>query len=322
MNGAQADEPATPLPARRLGAPPVGPTRLPLAGLAHLGVLYVVWGSTYLGIRVAVGPGGGFPPFMLGAFRVGVAGLILLAVARLLGRSLAVGRQDLRRLALTGLLLWLGGNGLVTVAETRAESGYAALLVAATPLWVALMEAVLDRKRPSLRLVVALLIGLAGIAVLSAPSLMEGGAADPLSFLLLIAAGMLWGAGLLWQQRRPVALQPLATAAYQQVFGALGFVVLALVFGEPLPTPSTEAWLAWGYLTLFGSVLAFTSFVVVLRLLPASLVTTYAYVNPVIAVLLGALLLGERVTVWTVVGAVLVLIAVAGIFRERSESAR
>lgn len=287
-------------------------------GLTHLGVLYVVWGSTYLAIRVAVGPGGGFPPFALGALRVGVAGVLLLALARVLRRKLSLSRREIGILALTGTMLWVGGNGLVVVAEMHADSAYAALMIGATPIWVAIIEAAVDRRRPSLRLGIALLGGLAGLAVLNGPTLAGGSGADAGSLVLLMSAGMLWGGGLVLQQRVPVTAPPFVAAAYQQIFAAVGFLALALAFGEPWPTPSGNAWLAWVYLTIFGSVVAFTSFVAALRILPASLVTTYAYVNPVIAMVLGALFLGEAVTSWRVAGAVMVLVAVAGVFQERT----
>jgi len=105
------------------------------------------------------------------------------------------------------------------------------------------------------------------------------------------------------------------SSGYQQLFGGIFFVVIALIVGEKLPTPTTEAWMAWGYLVVFGSLLAFTSFVSALQLLPTSLVTTYAYVNPVIAVLLGWLILREAITPWTVAGGLLVILGVMGIFR-------
>jgi drug/metabolite transporter (DMT)-like permease len=185
-------------------------------------------------------------------------------------------------------------------------------------LWVASIEAAVDRRWPTWRLFVALLVGLSGIAVLTGPRLMAGGSADGWALLALVGAGLSWGMGLVLQQRHPVRLKPAVSAAYQQLFGAVSLGVTALIVGEPWPSPSTDAWLAFGYLTIFGSLVAFTSFVVALRLLPATVVTTYAYVNPVIAVLLGAVVLGEAITGWTLAGAALVLLAVALIFRERS----
>ena len=292
------------------------PSRLPWPGLFHLSVLYVVWGSTYLAIRVAVGPGGGFPPFSLGAVRVLTAGAVLLAVCRVLGKQILPSAREAATMAVSGVLLWVGGNGLVLLAERTADSGYAALLIAAAPMWVAAVEAVADRRLPSPLLIGSMLVGMGGIAVLSAPSL-DGGGADLAAVLCLLGAGLCWALGLVLQQRRPVTLSPVVSAGWQQLFGASGFAVVAVLSGEPTPDPSVHAWWALGYLIVFGSLLAFTSFVIAVRTLPSSVVMTYPYVNPVIAVALGWMLLGEEVTAWTFAGAALVLVAVAGVFRDR-----
>ncbi len=218
----------------------------------------------------------------------------------------------------SGLLLWTGGNGLVTWAEQRADSGLAAMIVATVPIWTALIEALLDRRLPSSRLIFALLVGFVGILLLSIPSLRSGMKADVLAVLALLGAPISWSAGSVLQNRRTVSLAPQVSAGYQSLFGGLGFLVLVLLFREPKPVPTDQAWLAWGYLVLFGSLIGFTSFVQVLRLLPMSIAMTYAYVNPVIAVLLGAWILGEPITLWTISGAVLVILGVAGVFRDRS----
>ncbi|MGD8413777.1 MAG: EamA family transporter, partial [Candidatus Latescibacterota bacterium] len=143
--------------------------KLSLRGILHLIVVYIVWGSTYLAIRVAVREGSGFPPFAMAAMRVFAAGAILFGWAIVSRRGIRVGRREMGVLFVSGVLLWLGGNGMVSWAERRAESGYSALLIAALPLWVAIMESVIDRRPPTLRLVGALLIGLAGVAVLNGP---------------------------------------------------------------------------------------------------------------------------------------------------------
>jgi drug/metabolite transporter (DMT)-like permease len=156
-------------------------------------------------------------------------------------------------------LLWLGGNGLVTWAEQRAHSGHAALLIAAVPIWVALIEAVLDRKVPSGLLIGSLLIGFAGIVLLSVPVLVSGVTADLWSLIAMLLAGLSWGSGTVLQTRKPVALAARVSSGYQQVFAGLGFILVALLIREPRPDPIPEAWLAWGYLVIFGSVFAFTS---------------------------------------------------------------
>ncbi len=221
----------------------------------------------------------------------------------------------------SGFLLWIGGNGLVVLAEQRIDSGLAALVVASTPIWVALFESLLDRKMPSLLLIGSLVVGFSGIIILSLPLLTSGVRADILSILAVLLASFSWSSGLVLQTREPVSLSKGVSSGYQQLFGGLFFVLIALLVQEPLPVPTTEAWLAWGYLVLFGSILAFTAFVSALQTLPTSLVTTYAYVNPVIAVLLGWMILREPITSWTIVGGFFVLVGVTGIFRVNNKKA-
>lgn len=290
-----------------------------LGGLVHLFIVYVVWGSTYLAIRIGVREGSGFPPFTFGAFRITVAGLLLLLLGRVRGKQVWPGRGEWVTLIGSGLLLWIGGNGLVLWAEQRIDSSVAALIVASVPIWVAGIEAILDRKLPNLRLVLALIVGFAGIALLSAPVWSSGVAADVVSVVTLLVASISWAGGMVLQSRRPVDLSNTVSAGYQQLAGGLTFLLLAWLIGEPRPMPSGPAWLALGYLIVFGSLLAFTSFVTALQRLPTKIVITYAYVNPVIAVFLGWLLLREPITLWTVAGAALVLLGVGGVFRGRQK---
>lgn len=292
------------------------------AGLSHLLVVYLIWGSTYLAIRLTVREQAGFPPFTVVAMRVVTAGILLLGWAAAARLKLSVRRSELFTLAGSGILLWLGGNGLVTWAEQRADSGYAALLIGASPIWVALIESLLDRKAPSLLLIGSLVVGFVGIALLSVPVLREATQADALSVAALILAALCWSTGTVLQSRRPVTAPARVSSGYQHLFGGAALIVVALASGEPAPDPAPEAWLALGYLIVFGSIIAFTSFVQALRLLPTPVVMTYAYVNPVIAVLLGFLILREPITVWTVAGAPLVFLGVAGVFRDRSRRAR
>lgn len=290
---------------------------LSISGMLNLFVVYIVWGSTYLAIRVAVREGSGFSPFMLGATRVISGGIILLAWSAIRRKRMMPSPDEFSTLLLSGLLLWFGGNGLVSWAEQRADSGLAALIIAATPIWVAVVTAIVDRKLPTMRMITALLVGFAGMAILSVPTFTSGIRSDFWSIIALLGAGLSWGTGSVLQSRKPVSLDAEVSAGYQQALGGLGLLAMTLVLREPLPTPIQEAWLAWGYLLIFGSIIAFTSFVRALQLLPTKIVMTYPYVNPVIAVFLGWLILDERVTLWTYVGAVLVLLGVAGVFRER-----
>jgi drug/metabolite transporter (DMT)-like permease len=285
------------------------------AGLLHLFVVYIVWGSTYLAIRVGVRPGSGFTPFMLGTMRALAAGALLLTWGALTRQRLRLSRGELFTLFAAGILLWTGGNGLVMIGEQRADSGVAALIISGVPIWVAIMEAISARRLPSLLVAGSLLVGLGGIILLSMPLILSGLKADLFSVIALVTASISWAAGTFLQSRRHLLLSPPVLSGYQCLFGGIGFAVVSLFLREPLPNPRPDAWLAWGYLVVFGSLLAFTSYIQALRHLPTRLVTTYSYVNPVIAVILGFIILRENITHWTILGAALILLGVAGVFR-------
>ena len=292
---------------------------LPVDGLLHLLVLYLVWGSTYLGIRVAVRGGDGFAPFVLGATRLAAAGTILIAWSALRRERVRPTRREAGFLLLTGTLLWLAGNGLVNWAETRVVSGYAALIIGTTPILVASMESIIDRRAPSWRFIGSIIVGFSGLVVLTLPVIRAGGRGDAVAVAALIMASLSWGAGLILFRRRPLGLSPRVASGYQQLAGAVGFTLTALVLHERRP-PSFDAraeWIAWGWLVTFGSVIAFTSFLQALKALPTRIVTSYAYVNPVVAVFLGWLILHEPVTRWTVAGTALIIAGVAGVFANR-----
>ena len=289
-------------------------------GIINLFIVYIVWGSTYLAIRIAVRPGSGIPPFTLGMVRILIAGILMLLISALRRSPMRPTRKELVVLACSGVLLWTGGNGMLNWAEQRIDSSLAAMLIATVPLWMVLMESILDRKKPSSGLVLSLIIGFAGIALLSATTLRTGDMGDIVSLLALVLASISWTLGSLLQSRLPVTLSIEVSAGYQQIFGGLGFVVLVLLTGEPRPTPTTDAWLAWGYLILVGSLIGFTAYVRILQLLPMSVAMTYAYVNPVVALFLGAVILSEPLHLTTLAGAALVLLGVAGVFRERNRS--
>ena len=286
-------------------------------GLAHLSIVYLVWGSTYLAIRVAVREGSGFPPFTMALMRVIVASAILLAWAYLRGERIKLTRNELGLLAGSGVMLWVGGNGLVSWAEMRVSSGLAALLVAAMPIWGECIGCILDRRLPGWKITGSIVLGFIGVGVLSWPVLSRGTTADVLSVIALLLAPLFWATGSIWLQRRKLDLSDRAMSGWQQLLGGIGLLVFVLFRREPLPSPTGEAWMAWGYLVVLSSVICFTSYLTTLRLLPYQVVMTYAYVNPVIAVFLGWLILREDVTWFTITGAALVVAGVVGIFRNR-----
>jgi len=295
-----------------------GQRQVTARSLANLLIVYLVWGSTYLAIRIAVRPDSGLPPFTMGLGRLLAAGSVLMLWSGLRGSFRWPDRRELAVLAISGLLIWNGANGIIIWAEQRVDSSFAALLAATIPLWTVALESIFDRQLPPGKVLLALLIGFAGAALLVAPQLQLRAVGDRASVVLLVLAPVSWSLGSLLQQRHPVRMGARLSAGYQMLFAAAGFGMLVLLAGEPRPQPTAGAFLAWGYLVLFGSLLAFTAYVEILQTLPVSLAMTYAYVNPVIAVALGAWLLHEPVTWTTLIGATLVLLSVAAIFRARA----
>jgi drug/metabolite transporter (DMT)-like permease len=292
-------------------------------GLLNLLVIYLVWGSTYLAMRLAVRQGSGFTPFLAGFTRTLVAGIILLSYAALRKYRLRLTRRELLTLLAMSLLFWVFGNGLVMVGEIRADSGIAALIVAGTPVWVAIIQALVDRKLPSLLLVGSLLLGTAGAAVLSMPLLLSGVRADFLSVVAIMFGSISVSAANVLQSRsRLTGLAPFVLSGYQLLFAGFGFLVMGLVTGEPMPHPTLSAWMGILYLIVFGSLIAYTSFLRALQLLPTKIVSTYGYVNPIIAVFLGWLILNEHISQWTIIGAVFVLLSITGVFRDHSRDVK
>jgi drug/metabolite transporter (DMT)-like permease len=258
-------------------------------GLFHLCLVYVLWSTTYLAMRVGVGFSSGFPPFMFGALRFPAAALILLGMARMQGLRMKPTPAEWISLCLVGNLLWLGGHGLILWASQFADSGFTCLMASSVPIWAAVIELFLYGKRPSVPLVASLLVGFSGIAILSTPSLGRIGTTRIEAIPALVLGALGWALGSAVQSRRPVSLPPLVMSGYHQLAASCGFLIVSLLLGEPLPHPTPSAWIAWGYLVVFGSVFAFTSFVIVLKLLPINVALTYAYVNPVLALFLGRL---------------------------------
>jgi drug/metabolite transporter (DMT)-like permease len=242
---------------------------------------------------------------------------VLLLWARARGLRVWPTRHELALLATSGILLWTFGNAMVVVAEQRVSSGLAAILIATTPLCVTLLESIVDRRMPSKLLLASLLVGFSGTALVGYPTLKSGVRADVVAILLVLVASLSWGGGSLLQRRRPLELDALVCAGYQMLFGGLGVLALSLLFREPLPAPTVTAWLGFAFLFVFGSLIAFTSFLKALHLLPTRVVFTYGYVNPVLAAFLGWLILDEHLAGTTFLGTGLVLLGVAGAFRAK-----
>jgi len=290
----------------------------PVAIWTALGVVYVVWGSTYLAIAIAVQT---LPPLLSAGLRFCVAGLVLLGLIGV-RRGLRVGREQLISAAAVGLLLLVGGNGFVVLAERTVPSGFTALIVASVPLWIVILRrGAGGRIPPSTFLVVA--AGFVGVAVLVVPRGSSGGA-DLGGIALLLVATVSWAFGTFLAPRLRLPADALLSTGLQQLAGGIVLVALGAAMGELAhlepATWSTRSLLAMVYLVVFGSLVAFTAYSWLLQRAPVSLVSTYAYVNPVVAVLLGALVLAEPVTPSIVVGAAIIVAAVA--FIVSRESAR
>ncbi|MFB6806064.1 EamA family transporter [Streptomyces sp. NPDC056387] len=275
-----------------------------------LALVYVLWGSTYLGIRVVVRT---MPPFLSAGTRFIAAGLLLLGLVawRYGPAALRATRAQAGAAVLVGLLLVLGGNGLVVLAETSIPSGLAALLVAAVPMWLVVLRSATG-DRPALPTVGGVLLGFAGLAVLTGPGI--SGAVRLWGVLLVLTASVLWSLGSFAASKLSLPGNPFTGSAYQMLAGGTGGILVGLLRGEHRAMDwagySTASWLALGYLIVFGSLVAFTAYAWLLQRAPLSLVATYAYVNPVVAVALGALILDEALTVPILVGGAIVVVAV------------
>lgn len=290
------------------------------AGLGHLLVVYVIWSSTYLAIRIMVTPGSGLSVWTAGSIRMVLAGLILLLFAVVKHYRIKISLREVLLLFISGILLWVGGNAAVMWAEQRANSGFVALVLASTPIWSAFIESMLNRKVPSRLLIGSLLLSFIGIVVLVAPSLAQGSTTELGAGIVVVLAAISWAAGSALQTHSQIDLEAPVVAAYQHLLGGIGFILIALISGQTWPQASPSAWLALSYLIIFGSVIAFTSYIKALQLLPISVAMTYAYVNPVLALILGWWLLNEALTIWTLIGAVLVILGVVGVFRDKRQA--
>lgn len=289
--------------------------------LLSLLTIYLVWGSTYLAIRVAVET---IPPFLGAGVRFVIAGLLLAGYLLLRGRldRSALGWPQLLPSALVGVLLVVGGNGLVMIAEQTVPSGLAALLIASDPLWIVLLRAG-DGQRISRTTLASVLVGFVGVAFLVLPHI-GGGLSTLGGPLIIVAAAVSWAVGSFWSQRLPLPRDPLTSTMLQQLIGGVILVLASFVLGDvgrfdPARVSTTSA-LALGYLLVFGSLVAFTAYTWLLRHTPVSTVSTYAYVNPVIAVFLGWAILSEEITTSILAGAIVIVASVAFVVRQETLS--
>src|ERR1700749_164302 len=295
------------------------------AGWAALLVVYVFWGGTYLGIRVGVET---IPPLLLAGARYLIAGLILFPIALRTGSpelraADRPGRPAWSACGIVGLLLLLGGNALVSVGERSVPSVFASLLVATVPLWLLVMDAGLTRKWIGWLPMAGLLTGLAGVALLAGLGDGAGGTrAEGGGGALILFAPVCWALGTILSGRlKALPQRPFLTVAMQMIVGGAIITALAAATGEfsgfELGQVSLRSWLGLLYLIGPGSILALSAYAIAVRSLPTSTVATYAYVNPVVAVILGTVILSEKLTPMMLVGGALIIAAVALIVRRR-----
>ena len=280
---------------------------IPLGLLA----LYVIWGSTYLAIRYALAS---YPPFLLAGVRFLGAGCALYGFLRWRGMA-APTRLQWRNAAFSGVLLLGFGNGLVCFAEQRVSSGVAAVAVASMPLFAAVFSG-LYGLWPNRRESVGLLIGFAGVIVLNLGSSLSG---SRIGALALLTAAMCWAFGSAWSRRQDMPPGPMNTAA-QMLCASIALLAVGYASGEHLPAhPTARATLAVVYLAVFGSIIAFSAYLYVLKHARPALATSYAYVNPPVAVLFGVLLAGEHVGAYELAGMAIILCGVAAITLARQQ---
>jgi drug/metabolite transporter (DMT)-like permease len=279
--------------------------RSPAAVALALATVYLVWGSTYLAIRVTDRT---MPPLLMSSVRFAVAGVALYAFASR-GRARPTWREW-RAAAIVGAALLLVGNGGVAWAETRLDSGLAALIVAIIPLWVALLDRLLFGRRLSPAAMLGLVVGFVGVALLVRP----GGGVDVVAALTLVATTGAWAAGSLYARDAPLPQSPLLAASMQMLCASVLLGVTGVAFGEAgrihADAFTAKPVAAWFYLVLVGSLVAFSAYAWLLKNVRISIVATYAFVNPIVAVALGTLFLGERITLSTVVAGASIIAAV------------
>ena len=287
-------------------------TRFGLRVWVALGTIYVVWGSTFIALAIAVRD---LPPFLSMALRHLTAGAILLAVARPRSRDAdPVGRRQVAAAFVFGGLLFVTGHGALAWAQKTVPAGVAALLIGSIPIWLALFDRVFFGRRLPRSAYAGFALGFVGLAVLFDP--FGEGSVDRLAALAIVASAMFWAAGSLYSRSAPLPKHPLTSAGLASLCGGILLSVLSGVTGELGEAEWTrDAILAVAYLVVAGSLVGFSAYVWLLRVAPVSLVATYAYVNPIVAVALGWALLDESITLQMLVAGAAVVVSVAMIVR-------
>ncbi len=287
---------------------PAKPSRFLL--LAAFAAVYLLWGSTYLAIKYAIAT---MPPLLMAGGRFLLAGSILTLVGRASAEYQKPTLAQWRTSFVVGGLLLLGGNGMVVLAERTLPSSLAALLIASEPFWIVILGWLwLHGERPGWKVVLGLVLGFVGVYLLVGEQLTAGASHAQLAGVgLVLLAAFSWAAGSIYGLRSPVPKSPVLASGMQMLAGGALLLLLGTATGEwrGLHPGSfgLAAWLGWGYLVVFGSLVAFTAYSWLLQHAPPARVATYAYVNPVVAVLLGWAMLGEKLTGQMLVGAAVIV---------------
>lgn len=288
--------------------------------IAAFAAVYVLWGSTYLAIRYAVQT---LPPFLLAGARFTFAGAVLSAFALARGAERPT-RANWKAAAIVGTLLFPLGNGIVVWAETRVDSGMAALLVASEPFWVVLLLWWRAHVRPRPLVIAGIVTGFAGLFILIGRAPVAGVRADALAAALLVGASCSWAAGSLYARSAALPRAPLLSAGTQMIAGGIGLLAMGLAAGEvgrlDLAAVSVKSIIGLGYLVVFGSLVGFSAYSWLVSVVSPARVATYAYVNPVIAVLLGWAIAGEAITWRLAIAAAVIVGAVALIIADQGRS--
>ena len=290
----------------------LAPTRLAL-GVAFA-IIYVIWGSTFLGILFAIQT---LPPFLMASARFLAAGSLLYGWSRFVNGAAAPSLANWRATAVVGVLLLLGGNGLLVWSELRIPSGVAALLVGTVPCFMVLLDWLRPGgARPTGLVIAGLLLGLLGLVWLVGPdTLMGGGRVDLLGAVVVVLGSFLWALGSVYSRHAATPPSPFLSTAMQMLGGGVALLLVSVLLGEPwafeASTVSLRSVLGLLYLTVFGSIIAFSAYIWLLQHSTPTRVSTYAYVNPVIAVVLGWALAGEALTARVGVAAAIIVSGVA-----------
>lgn len=296
--------------------------------IAAFAAVYIIWGSTYLAIRFAVET---IPPFMMAGMRFLISGAILYAWARTHGVGKS-SRLEWRNTAIVGALLLLGGNGGVVWAERFVPSGLTALLVAILPFWMVLLDwARPHGKKPSVGVGIGLFVGLIGLVVLIGPAALHPGTPTPsgddvklIGAVVLILASLSWAIGSIFSQNSKMPKSAIVATGMEMIAGGIMLLIASLIFREPmhfdLASVSARSIAGFVYLTTIGSLVGFTAFIWLLSHQSPARVSTYAYVNPVVAVFLGWAFAGETLSLRSAIAAAIIIAAVVIITTARSSS--